>query len=225
MSFNPVALAKAHPVATGAVVLGGAVVVFLILSAGTGGGAQSAAPGTSQLSLQQDAENFAAGQQATAANYGLQSQAQQIAGQIQLKQLDLTGAQDSIAASLQATQAQYALQLHQTDVSAAVQNNATAASLQALHDQITGQIAAASIQSQTQLGLAGINANVAITQANDFSQLEQVIAGTQAAVSINASDNSVKIAGIQAQVQQAQIKQQGSSSIFGFLGSLALAFL
>lgn len=228
MSFQPVEWVKEHPWTTAGIAVVAVGGIFLLSTIAGGGGAASVPSGggtaTSALTLQQDAENAQASQAASAQNFTLAENAQNIAGQINLAQLQLSGQSDQLAAQLKATQEQDALATYQTEVNANVQNTATAAQLSAITAQLTQQEQINANNNATSLGLAGINANTQITQAADFTDLEKTIATTQAAVSEAQTNAAVQIAGINAQVSENAVNAQAGSSIFGsalgFLGML-----
>lgn len=226
MSNPAIVWVKSHPITTGAAVIGVIVLFVVLQGAGSGAGAaSSSSSGTdAALALQDDAEQFQAGQTASAANYNLSANAQQIAGQIQLAQLSLTGQSNQIAAELQATQAGDALQMYQTQVGGEVQDNTTAATLEGLQDQLTAATAQTQIAAASQVNLAQINANTQIAQANDFSGLETTLAETQASVTNNQTDAAVKIAGINAQVSENATNKTASNGALGIIGSLIGSF-
>lgn len=229
MSFQPVEWVKKHPLETAGVAVVAIGAIFLLMSISGGGGTASVPSGggtaTSALTLQQDAENAAASGQAQAQNFTLAENAQNIAGQLSLTQVQLTGAQDQIAASLQENTANNALAAYQTEVNANLQTTATAAQLSAITAQLSQQEQINQNNNATTLGLANINSNTQITQAADFTDLEKTIATTQAAVAEAQTNATVQIAGINAQVSEHASNNSLAGAGLGLIGSLIGAFL
>lgn len=228
-----------HPYLTGGGILVGAIILFFVMGGGSalaGGGTQVSSGGSSgsdpaalQAAIAQQQLAYGAASQASAQNFQLSELAAQIGGQISLKQLDLTAANNSIAAQLQQSQAQIALASHQTDVSAALQQSQISASLTAQAQQLKETTDLAALSAAATMHLSDTAAAVSIFNTKSFTDLQSLITTSQADVAKSQIGANVQIAGINAQAQEYIANKQASASkssgLFGFLGSLALAFL
>lgn len=155
--------------------------------------------------------------------------------------------QTQLQAQLAAQNDQISGQIQLAGIQAQTQNNANTLSYQLGVDQITGQVTQAGLTAQTQqagiaasqaVNLAQIKSNVDMaqivqgaavqqTQLNDQTTqaMAQYVAQTQQLISTNQSNVAIVQANDQAQVSQAYIGAQQSSSMFGGIMGLAGAAL
>ncbi len=213
-------IVKRHPVATGAVIIVGGLILFMLMRGGAGGGvAVSSGPSDAQIAAGMQAQQmqFAAMQQSSSQQFQLAAGNQQIQGQLALAQLQLVAAQDQIGAGLTATAAQIELAKYQTMVAYQAQQDANATSLAGQQAVLKSTYDLAKLSTDALVQQSLLQAQTHMFDTAAFTDVQKLYYQGQTQVSITQSNNQVKIEGIQADAQKYIAKKQGQSSMFGSL--------
>lgn len=198
---------KRHPVATGAVVVVGGLVLFLAVRGGSGDAGTAPPPDTSAA----DMLNAQLADRQATRSFQLAYLQQQQAGSLEALRLDATTSTEQQRAAIEAQLAgmrmQSELQSQQIEANLTMQSNTLNAQLasKTIDAETTRQLA--TLQSETVLNMAGIQAalqnNLAQMQTDMFTTIREI----DARVTMHVSDN-------QTSVQRLQIKKQAEGAIW-----------
>jgi hypothetical protein len=223
---------KKHPLLIGGVVIGGAVLLFIYMRGGFGGGqvsVQSGAAGPSQADLA-----YAAQGQQLSYQAAMQSGAQQF--QLAYLQQEQAGSaqHDAIQAQLETLNINSSLDLakYQTGAAqatalASMQNNLDIATLGANTQTSLAQLGAATqlgltqITSQTQLGLAADQANIISKTLDTQLGINGQNVDLQKSLSADTMNTQLGIANINASVAK---KKSSNGLIGGIIGGVLSIF-